>query len=147
MIIIPDSNALISALVKKGKILELFEWNDFRKEIIFMAPEYLSSEIGRNIAKIKLKSKLSEIELNSILNKIKSQIEFVPFKKFELFVPRAMKISPPNDFPYVALALFLKSLGQNARILSNDKLLLESLLMTDIGGVTMHDLLKEIKLV
>jgi len=56
MIVIPDSNALISALVKKGKSLELFEWNDFRKEIRFIAPEYLSSEIERNITGIKLKS-------------------------------------------------------------------------------------------
>ena len=139
MIVIPDSNALISALVKKGKSLELFEWNDFRKEIRFIAPEYLSSEIERNITGIKLKSKLSEIELNSVLNKIKLQIEFVPLKKFESFIQKAIEISPPNDFPYIALAMFLKSSGQNARILSNDKRLLESLSMTDIIGVTMHE--------
>lgn len=39
----------------------------------------------------------------------------------------AKKISPPDDFPYVALALKVKSLGLNVAIWSNDKELKEAL--------------------
>jgi len=52
MIIIPDANSIMSALIKKGKALDLFEWNDFNKEIKFIAPENLSIEIRRNISLI-----------------------------------------------------------------------------------------------
>jgi predicted nucleic acid-binding protein len=39
----------------------------------------------------------------------------------------AKKISPPDDFPYVALALKIKSLGLKVAIWSNDKILKEVL--------------------
>ena len=147
MILIPDANSIISALIKRGKAFELFEWNDLRKEIRFVAPEYLSSEIRENISSLINRSKLSEDEILEALNKIESQIEFVPFSKFKQFIPRALEISPPNDFPYIALALYLKKEGSEARILSNDKQLLESLSKVGIDGLALHELLKEIKLV
>jgi len=147
MIIIPDANSVISALIKKGKALDLFEWNDFTKEINLTAPEYLSIEIRNNLPLIMGKSTLSEFEVIWLLEKIESQIEFIHFSKFEKFIPKAIKISPPDDFQYVALALFLKSKGIDARILSNDKELLEALTKSEIKGVTLHGLLKEIKLV
>ena len=120
-ILIPDSNVLISALIKKGKVFELFEWNDFNCTLNFVAPEYLSSEILNNLSEIEKRSKLSKLEFGKIFDKIESQIEFVPMSRFKDFIPEAMKISPPNDFPYIALALFLKSQDRNPRILSNDK--------------------------
>ena|SRR3989338_10865814 len=107
MIHIPDANFIISALIKRGKVLELFEWNDIKKELTFVAPEYLSSQIKQNFPMIKAKSKLSESELIELLNKIELQIDFVPLSKFKSFIPKALEISPPDDFPYVALALFL----------------------------------------
>jgi len=147
MIHIPDANFIISALIKRGKVLELFEWNDIKKELTFVAPEYLSSQIKQNFPMIKAKSKLSESELIELLNKIELQIDFVPLSKFKSFIPKALEISPPDDFPYVALALFLESEGHSVRVLSNDKPLLKSLSKIEIKGITMHDLLRELKLV
>ena len=147
MIIIPDANSIISALIKGGKALDLFEWNDFNRELKFIAPENLSIEIRRNISSIFKKSEILESEIIELLNKIESQIEFIPAYKFKRFLTQAVKISPPNDFPYIALALFLKSDGKNPVILSNDKELLKSLSKIGVRGLSMHDLLKELKLI
>jgi|SRR3989344_1592793 len=147
MIIIPDANSIISALVKKGKALELFEWNDLSKEIKFLAPENLSIEIRRNISLIVEKTGLLESEITVLLNKIEAQIEFIPTSKFKKFLAEAIKISPPNDFPYVALARFLQSDGKNPTILSNDKELLKSLSSRAIEGISLHELLFKLKLI
>ena len=146
MIVIPDANSIISALIKRGKALELFEWNDFNKEIKFVAPENLSIEIRNNMPLIFKKSELFESDIFWMLNKIESQIEFIPTSKFEVFIKQAVKVSPPNDFPYIALALFLKSEGKTPIVLSNDKKLLEILSEMQIEGLSMHDLLRELKL-
>ena len=146
MIIIPDANSIISALIKRGKALDLFEWNDFRKEIRFIAPENLSSEIRRNMLEILDKSKISESDIMDVLDKIESQMEFIPFSKFERFISRALEVSPPNDFVYTALALFLKSEGIDARVLSNDKGLLAALSKIGLIGIALHELLRELKI-
>ena len=46
---------------------------------------------------------------------------------FSEFLEKAKEISPEEDFPYVALALKLKSLGLDVRIWSNDKELKKAL--------------------
>ena len=147
MIIIPDANFIISSLIRKGKSLELFEDNDILGRIKFVAPEDLSIEVKRNIPLIIGKSDLLESEIVELLDKIESQIEFVPKQVFKKFLKKAIEVSPPNDFPYVALSLFLKSKGKNPRILSNDKELLNSLSKVNVRGISIHDLLKELKLV
>lgn len=147
MIIIPDANFVISALIKNGKSLELFEWNDFNKEIKFVAPESLSIEVRNNISSIVNKSGLSLNEVIKLLEKIELQIEFIPISKFEKFLVQAIKNSPPNDFPYVALSLFLKSNGKDPIILSNDKELLNSLSKINVKGTSIHDLLFKLKLI
>lgn len=147
MIIVPDANSIISALIKRGKALDLFEWNDFNREIKFVAPENLSIEVRQNMSSIVEKSDLLESEVVELLSKIESQIEFIPSSKFEEFLKLAIKFSPMDDFPYVALALFLKSEGKDPIILSNDKELLRSLSKLDIKGLSMHELLKKFKLV
>ena len=147
MIIIPDANFIISALVKRGKAFEIFEWNDFIKEIRFIAPEHLSTEVRRNMPFIAEKTKLSESEILEVLDKIESQIEFVPFSKLKRFVSRAFRITSSDDFMYVALALLLKFELGESRVLTNDKNLLEWLVNAGVKGVTMHELLHELKLV
>lgn len=146
MIAIPDANVIISALIKRGKALELFELNDFTKEIKFVAPESLSIETREKLSLIAEKSRLLESEIILLLNKIESQIEFMPSSKFEDFIEQAIKISPPNDFPYTALALFLLSEGKEPIVLSNDKELLKSLSKTKIKGFSIHDFLSEFKI-
>ena len=147
MIIIPDANFVISAIVKRGKAFELFEWNDFLKEIRFIAPEHLSTEIRRNLPEIVEKTKLSESEILEVLDKIESQIEFVPFSKLKRTISRAFRINSSDDFIYVALALLFKFDEVDARVLSNDKDLLESLSKIGAKGISIHELLRELKLV
>lgn len=134
-------------MVKRGKAFELFEWNEIKHELRFVAPEHLSNEIRQNISIIRSKSKLTESEIKELLNKIESQIEYVPLSKFKDFIQKSLKISPPNDFPYVALYLFLKSSGHNSVILSNDKTLLKSLSENNIDGMSIHELLRVLKLI
>ena len=69
MIIVPDANSLISALIKRGKALDLFEWNDFNREIKFIAPETLSLEVKRNLQLITKKSGLTKSEILELLSR------------------------------------------------------------------------------
>jgi predicted nucleic acid-binding protein len=144
MIIIPDANFVISALIKRGKAFELFEWNDFIKEIRFIAPEHLSTEVRRNLSFIVEKSKLSDSEISELLDKFESQIEFVPFTKFRRFVSRAFRITSSDDFVYIALALVLKFEGNDFRVLTNDKILLDWLEKAGVKGIAIHELLREL---
>mgnify|MGYP000061845757 CR=1 FL=1 len=68
MLIIPDANFLMSALIKRGKSLELFEWNEINKEIKFVAPEHLSIEVRKNINLIVEKSSASLEHLRQVNN-------------------------------------------------------------------------------
>ena len=145
--LIPDANAVLSALVSKGKTFELFAWNSLYKRLELVAPEHLILEIESNLPEIKQRSKLSEHELKEILDLIEEQIDFIPESKFSEFLSKAYEVSPPNDFPYIALAMFFKSSGYDVRILSNDKDLLDALKKIGLKGITMHDLLRELKLV
>ena len=94
----------------------------------------------------KVELKISEHELKEILDLIEEQIDFIPESKFSEFLSKAYEVSPPNDFPYIALAMFFKSSGYDVRILSNDKDLLDALKKIGLKGITMHDLLRELKL-
>jgi predicted nucleic acid-binding protein len=147
MIVIPDANVIISALIKRGETSELFRWNDLTEKIRFAAPESLSLEVRRNILSIEEKTGLSESDIIKLLEKIESQIEFVPLSTFEAFIKPAMKVSPPNDFPYIALALFLKSKGNQPIVLSNDKDLLKALSKVNVESISIHELLFKLKLV
>ncbi len=142
--LIVDANVVLSALVSKGKTFGLFAWNSLNKRLEFAAPEHFISEIESNLPEIKERSKLSEEEFEDILVLIEEQIDFIPESKFSGFLPKALEISPPNDFPYIALAMFLESSGYEVRILSNDKDLLEASKKAGFKGITIHELLKEL---
>mgnify|MGYP005671455459 CR=1 FL=1 len=122
-------------------------WNSLYKRLELVAPEHLILEIESNLPEIKQRSKLSEHELKEILDLIEEQIDFIPESKFSEFLSKAYEVSPPNDFPYIALAMFFKSSGYDVRILSNDKDLLDALKKIGLKGITIHDLLRELKLV
>ncbi len=67
------------------------------------------------------KTKLSQEELDVVLNFLEEQIEVIPFEEFEDKYDEAEKISSdPDDIPYFALALKL-----NCAIWTNDKKLKE----------------------
>lgn len=147
MVLIVDANPVLSALIAKGKAFDLFAWNNLKKKLKLTAPEHLAAEICNNLPEIQQRSKLSKEEFDDVLAMIESQIDFIPESKFIKFLPKALETSPPNDFPYVALSMYFKSVGYKVRVLSNDKDLLKSLSGIGIEGITIHKLLNELGLV
>ena len=127
MLLVVDANVVFSALIREGSTLRLLEFNSIFKIIELVAPEFLWDEIEEHKEEIIKKSKLSEEELEKVLGFIMSEIKAIPEEYFSEFLEETKDISPEDDFPYVALALKLKSLGLEAKILSNDKELKEIL--------------------
>jgi len=127
MLLVVDANVVFSALIKEGTTLRLFEFNSIFKIFELVAPEFIWDEIEEHKEEIIRKSKLSEEELERVLEFIRSEIVSIPKEYFSEFLEKAKEISPPDDFPYVALALKLKSLGLEAEIWSNDKELKKAL--------------------
>ncbi len=58
---------------------------------------------------------MAEEGLRKVLEFIRSEIKTIPAEYFSEFLEEAKEISPEEDFPYVALALKLKSLGLAAK--------------------------------
>jgi len=127
MLLVVDANIVFSALIREGITLKLFEFNSIFEIFELVAPEFIWDEIGRHKEEIIRKSKLSERELETVLEFIRSEVRIVPEEYFSEFLKEAKEISPAEDFPYVALALKLKSLGLEAKIWSNDKKLKKAL--------------------
>ena len=106
MLVVVDANRLISALLSKGTVFEVFLLNKSLKKIEFISPEYLFNEIGRNFGEVVKKSKLSPNELSEIFEIMKEQIELIPFEDFNKFVNEAKEASPHDkDLQYFALAI------------------------------------------
>ena len=127
MLLVVDANVVFSALIREGSTLRLLEFNSIFKIIELVAPEFLWDEIEEHKEEIIKKSKLSEEELEKVLGFIMSEIKAIPEEYFSEFLEETKDISPEDDFPYVALALKLKSIGLEAKIWSNDKELKEIL--------------------
>ena len=121
MLLVTDANVVFSALIRGGTTLKLFEFNNIFKIFELVAPEFIWDEIEEHKEEIISKSKLSEEELKKILEFISSEIRHIPEEYFSEFLEEAKEISPEKDFPYVALALKLQSLGLEDKIWSNDK--------------------------
>lgn len=101
-----DANRVISALLSKGTVFEVFLLNKSLNKIEFISPEYLFSEVGRNIGEIVRRSKLSSGELSDVFKIIKEQIGLIPFEGFNKFADKAKEVSPHDkDLQYFALAL------------------------------------------
>jgi predicted nucleic acid-binding protein len=127
MFLVVDANVFFSALISKGKTFQLFKFNSFIKLFELLAPEFLKEEIKEHEVEVIRKSNLSEAELERTFGLLQSEVNFIPSSAFSEFLNKAKEISPPDDFPYVALALKIKSLGLEVAIWSNDKGLKEAL--------------------
>lgn len=127
MFLVVDANVFFSALISKGKTFQLFKLNSFIKLFELVAPEFLKDELKEHKDEVISKSKLTEAELERVFELLQREVSFISSSAFSEFLEESKKISPPDDFPYVALALKLKSLGLEAAIWSNDKELKKSL--------------------
>jgi predicted nucleic acid-binding protein len=127
MILIVDANIFFSALISKGKTFRIFAINSVTETFELLTPEFLMEEIEEHKKEILSKSKLSPLEIEKALKLLQREIKFISPSAFSEFLEEAREISPPDDFPYVALALKIKSLGLKVAIWSNDKGLKEGL--------------------
>ena len=145
MLLIVDANVVFSALIRESVTLRLFEFNSIFKIFELVAPEFIWEEIKKHKKDIIRKSKLSEEELERVLEFVRSEIKPVPEEHFSEFLEEAKRISPEEDFPYVALALKLKSLGLEAKIWSNDKEL-KSALKGRIEGLSTKEIWERLRI-
>lgn len=117
MFLVVDANIVLSALLTKGKVFDIFAVNKLIKRYEFIAPEFLFFEISKNLDEIVEKSKLSPEELGKVFKFIKDEIDFIPFVEFNKYAKEAEAMSPHiKDLQYFALALSL-----NCGIWSNEK--------------------------
>lgn len=142
MMLVVDANALFSALVAKGRAVDVFEWNASSCRFELFSPEFLSEEIENELIGIMRKSKLSKDEFELAFRMIHPQIKLVPKEFFMEFLSEAERISPLGDFPYVALAMKLKPIGFDVAIWSNDKGMRKQ---SAIKVLSTHELLKLIE--
>jgi predicted nucleic acid-binding protein len=134
MILIVDANVFFSALISKGKTLRVLAINSVTETFELLAPEFLMEEIEEHKKEILSKSKLSLSDIEQVFQLLQREVKFISHSVFSELLEEAKKISPPDDFPYVALALKVKSLGLNVAIWSNDKELKEALIYALLLG-------------
>src|SRR3989344_7676674 len=113
MLIVVDANELFSAIIAKGKTLNLF----FDRRLERVSPKFILGEFREHKSEIMEKSGLNEEDLSSFLILLTPKIEFFKTEDFVKFLDEAKEISPdPDDAEYFALALKL-----NCPIWSEDK--------------------------
>ncbi len=105
MLLVVDANELFSALISRGKTLELF----FSKGITLASPDFIFSEFKEHIFEISKKAGLDKEKLNSFLMIITQRIQFFSVEEFSSFLLEAKNICPDkDDIEYFALALKLR---------------------------------------
>ena len=120
MHLVVDSNVVISAVLNKGNILDIFIKNFLEKRLDFIAPNFLILEIGKHTEKIGKMTKFSSEEVLEMLEFVVGQITFVSDEYFKDKIGEARTIlkNHEKDVPYLAL-----SLAFNCKIFSGDKVL------------------------
>ena len=120
MYLVVDSNVVISALMKKGNVSEIFSLNIILEKFKLIAPNFLILEIGKHTEKIMKKTQLSKEMLEENLELLIDQITFVSDENFKDKIEEARELlkNHEKDVPYLALALAF-----NCKIFSGDKVL------------------------
>ncbi|MBI2632414.1 hypothetical protein HYW75_05400 [Candidatus Pacearchaeota archaeon] len=102
MLLVVDANELFSAMIARGKALDLF----FHNDIELISPSFIIEEFEKYYEEIADKSGFSVEETISFFLLLLPQIKFVNGEEYFSFLPRATEISPdPKDVHYFAIAL------------------------------------------
>lgn len=120
MYLVVDPNVVISALIKKGSVSEVFSLNFIFEKFKFIAPNFLIQEVGKHTIKIMNKTHLSKEMIDETLGIVTEQITFIAEEEFSHKNEEAQKILKEHekDVPYLALALAF-----GCKIFSGDKVL------------------------
>lgn len=102
MLLVVDANIIISSLVG-GNLADLL----FSPKLEFIAPELLFVEVKKHIEEIKEKSKLSKVEVETLLVLLERRVRTVPLEDFKDRFEEAEALlgDHKKDVPYLALAL------------------------------------------
>lgn len=124
MIVITDSNIIVSALIKpNGTIAKIFK---DKSQIQFYAPSFLKTEISNHLDKIIVASDLSKIELQQELNYYFERIKFIDIsnipKKYIIDAYLVVSDIDADDVFFVALNFYKKH-----RLWTSDKVLIKGL--------------------
>ena len=115
MLLVVDANVIMSALVARGRTLDLF----FYRNLQLFVPDFIFTEIKEHKKEILRKSGLSEREFELFINLIITRVKIVSAEEIRPYIKKAKEVSPdPDDSIYFALALKM-----GCPIWSNDKTL------------------------
>ena len=104
MLLVVDSNPLISLLISKGTKQDIL----FCDGIEPISPDWILFEIGKHWKEICLKSKFSEEDLSLSLKLVRERVNPFSFGKYSDKLGEAKEISPhAKDNEFFALALKL----------------------------------------
>jgi len=125
MIVIADSNIIISALINpKGSIAEIFKE---KSNIQFIAPDFLLIEVYEHWAKVSKASPLPKLELIKEMDFYRKKITFTKVedipKKLLSKADEILKDIDKKDASFFALHLYKKH-----KVWTGDKVLIKGLL-------------------
>jgi predicted nucleic acid-binding protein len=116
MLLVVDTNIIISSLIKDSGTREILLTTD----IIFVAPEWVHTEIEKHRELISQKAGINQDEMDRFINEIFQVVQTIPFSKYKSFIAEAQKIIgkiDKDDAPFIALAFAIDADG----IWTNDK--------------------------
>jgi predicted nucleic acid-binding protein len=102
MLVVIDANVVCSALLARGKALDVL----LSGKLDPVAPELLFFEVEKHTHELFEKTKLSAAEFSTFLLLLRKKIRIIPAEEFESSVREAYRLLHPHikDVPYVALA-------------------------------------------
>lgn len=116
--LVVNSNILFAATIKNGMTAEIL----LSHRLSLVAPEWLFIEFKKYRALLLERTHRTEAEFEKFVEIMEDRIKLVPRSEFKPWIEKAKNISPPNDFPFTALAK-----AYEVPVWSNDKELKRSM--------------------
>lgn len=106
MLLVIDANVLCTALLAKGKTVDLL----FSDNLEAIAPKRLFIEVEKHIQDLVKRSALSLEEIEDVFSRLKKRIKVIDLNEFADFFPEAKNLLGDHvkDVEYVALALKMR---------------------------------------
>ena len=98
--LVVDSNILFAAAIKEGFTARLL----LSDRLDLIAPERLFVEFKKHEKALLKKTNRTPQEFDKFVEILEERIQVVPKAEFESWLSEAKKKSPPDDFPFTALA-------------------------------------------
>ena len=116
MLLVVDTNIIISSLIKDSKTREIL----MSAKVDFFVPEWVHSEIRKHLKTIAKKADISVHELEHFMEELFQVVHTTPFEEYQTYIDEALLIigeADKDDVPFIAVALVL---GADA-IWTNDR--------------------------